>query len=243
MSKEWVFDADFTTRLTEARIEHLKSYLPDLIGELDLHTALDAGCGIGHFSKFLSREGLKVTGVDGRSENVQEAGRRYPDVDFKVVNVESDMFLPNCSFDLVLCCGLLYHLENPFKAVRNLSAAAGKIMIVESMVVPSKRPLMAMIDENQSEDQGLRYEAFIPSQPALVKMLYSSGFSRVYFPVSEPRHSDFRESFKHHRRRTVLVASKADLSLPMLKPIPTSSTVKGYEYWRRPWTAIVRRFV
>ena len=36
-------------------------------------------------------------------------------------------------FDLVLCFGLLYHLENPMRTIRHLRALTGQGLLLESM--------------------------------------------------------------------------------------------------------------
>ena len=46
------------------------------------------------------------------------------------------------SFDLVLCCGLLYHLRDPLKALQICRRLTKKQIIVESMCLSKKRTLM-----------------------------------------------------------------------------------------------------
>ena len=219
MNPLWPFDQEDSMRISERRREFLEDLLKALRTDVDLETALDAGCGVGWFSGWLSRLGLRTTGLDARAENIEEARRRHPDVDFHVRNVESGGVREHGAFDLVLCFGLLYHLENPFAAIRNLSAAAAKLMIVESLVAPCERPMAFLMNECRGRDQGLRYVAFVPSEACLIKMLYKSGFSRVYKARRLPDHDDFRETRSHRRRRTVLIASRLGLRSPLLQHV------------------------
>src|SRR5262245_54606566 len=120
MAKIFVFDMPHATRFTEARIGFLNKWLPGLTKSESLGTALDVGCGVGYFSRSLSDLGFEVVALDGRPENIAEAQRRYPKVKFAILNLEDPAVQELGSFDLVLCFGLLYHLENPFLAIRNL---------------------------------------------------------------------------------------------------------------------------
>lgn len=48
----------------------------------------------------------------------------------------------NSSFDLVLCCGLLYHLRDPIRALQICRRLAKKQIIVESMCISKRRSKM-----------------------------------------------------------------------------------------------------
>src|SRR3990172_2511403 len=180
MAQEWAFDSPHATRFTEARIRFLNTWLPGLIDLQGLRTAFDAGCGVGHLSRYLADLGLEVVAIDGRPGNILEAQRRHPQVRFLVHNMEAPAIRELGVFDLVLCFGLLYHLENPFAGVRNLYSLAGKVLLVESMVVPGSSPITGLVDKGQGEDQSLYSAALVLSQPCLVKMLYHVGFPFVY---------------------------------------------------------------
>jgi tRNA (mo5U34)-methyltransferase len=180
MAQEFVFDMPHTKRITKARIDFLNTLLPGLINTLGFKTALDAGCRVGYFSCYLADLGLQVSAVDGRCDNIVEAQRRHPQVRFSIHNIEDQTVRQLGVFDLVLCCGLLYHLENPFAALCNLYALTGRVLLIESMVVPSALPIVSLLDEGRSEDQSLNYIAFVPSESCLTKMLYRAGFPYVY---------------------------------------------------------------
>jgi hypothetical protein len=46
-------------------------------------------------------------------------------------------------------------LENPFRAVRNLSALTGKVLIIETRVAPYRSDVALLYQENHQQDQGL----------------------------------------------------------------------------------------
>lgn len=226
--------------MNESRTRFLEWLLPALINTCDLKVGLDVGCGVGFFSNFLEGMGINVTGLDARIENVAEAKKRYPGITFCVYDVEDPKVLELEPADMVLCFGLLYHLENPFRAIRNLHALAKKLVVIESMIVPHQLPVAALVDEGQGEDQSLNYVAFVSSEACLVKMLYRAGFEAVYKPQRLPDHDHFRASLEYRRRRTILVASKVKLTLPTLQELPEP---QAENMWRKKWGSLAERLL
>jgi SAM-dependent methyltransferase len=216
LASEFVFDQPYATEAVEAKQEPLRELVPFLKRELGLETALDAGCGVGYFSSFLFQHGFRVVAFDGRQGNVAEASKRHREVTFCKADVEDASVLKLGSFDLVLCFGLLYHLENPFRAIRHLHGLTKRVLLLESVCVPSEVPVLCLRDEPVLEDQSLTEVAFYPSEPCLVKMCYRAGFGRVYRLTSLPDHPDFKSSFDRQQMRTMLVACDSRLDLPTL---------------------------
>jgi SAM-dependent methyltransferase len=239
MSKTFRFDTPDTVRFTQARQQFLQTFLPSLKQGLGLQTALDVGCGVGDFSLFLRDSGLRVSALDGRKDNIEEAQRRVENVSFYLANVE-DTSLPTLgSFDLVLCVGLLYHLENPFREIRNLFALSGKVLIVESRCIPEGSTMLYLVDEANLEDQGLNYVAFYPSESCLIKMLYRAGFPFVYMFRKFPDHEQFRKTEDRKRSRTMLVASQVKLDEPGL--VLAAEPGNSYDPWMLPWQSLKQR--
>ena len=166
------FDQKEYRQLIEARGETIRRAMRRLKPALGLSNAVDAGCGVGFFSQTLAECGLNVCGFDGRGENVAEARRRFPHIPFEQGDIEERAILQLGRFDLVLCFGLLYHLENPLRAIRNLRGLTEKCLLLESMCLPEEKPSMLLREEPRQEDQGLRDMACYPSEGSLVKMLY-----------------------------------------------------------------------
>jgi SAM-dependent methyltransferase len=216
LSSSWVFDQSHYDALNAAREGTLQRILPDLHQRLGLKTVLDLGCGLGHYAKFLQGHGLQVLGVDGRAENVEEARRRYPEINFELADAQDPKLTQLGKFDLVFCFGLLYHLENPFRVIRSIAAMASRLALVEGIVYPSPEPAMMLMDENQGGDQGLEYMAFYPSEVCLVKMLRRSGLQQCFTPVQMPEHPEYHVGANGFRRRTVLAASPTAVSSPVL---------------------------
>ena len=230
MEKATVFDSYGT--MNESRKEFLVQLLPGLIAQMNIRTALDLGCGVGFFANCLASMGLDVTGVDARADNITEARKRYPGVGFCVQDVEESTILKMEPKDIVLCFGLLYHLENPFRVIRNLFALTRELTIVESMIAPHQAPAAVLLDERRAEDQSLDCVAFVPSEECLVKMLYRAGFLAVYKPTIQPEHEEFKKTLRFKRRRSALVASKKRVTSSMLVELPEP---RVGNVWRKQW--------
>ncbi len=220
MGQEWRFDRESTQEFTRIRQTVVGNLIANLRQRTSLVSALDVGCGVGYFTRFLTDLKFQVLGVDGREENIREAQRRNPDLKFLVANAEEITPAELGSFDFVLCVGLIYHLENPFRALRHLQALTGKVLFLESLTVPGEDPELKLLDEDQGEDQGLRNVGLYPTEPCLIKLLYRSGFTFVYGLKAPPKHPILFDPETRRRERSMLVGSKEELPLPELQLLP-----------------------
>jgi FkbM family methyltransferase len=226
------FDTRYYLDLIRTRGATIRRVVRALKPALGLRNAVDAGCGVGFFAQTLTELGLETRGFDGRFENVIEARKRFPKVEFEYGDIESAEIAALGTFDLVLCFGLLYHLENPMRAIRHLRALTGKWLLIESMVVPGDDARMALREEPSQIDQSLTDMAFLPSEPCLVKMLYRAGFAHVYRVPRLPEHDQFRETGDHARRRTIVFASHQAARIGCLERV--AEPPQG----RDPWTKL-----
>ena len=233
MQPKPVFELPHYQLLNETREAFLKELLPTWIRELDLKSAIDVGCGQGYFSGTLQSLGLDVTACDGRRENIEIAARNHLGVNFRVANAEDPALATLGKFDLTFCFGLLYHLENPFIAIRNLQGLAGKVLMLESVCIPGDRAILDLRDEGKTEDQGLNFVAFYPTEACLVKMLHCSGFPHVYRFRRMPDHEDFREGRTQGRVRTIMTASRAPLNFSIL--VEASDPPQVVNPWATGW--------
>jgi len=232
------FDAPLAQELTRARQDFIQKFLAEIRTQAALRDALDVGCGVGYLSKFLLDLGFDVVAMDGREENIAEARKRYPGITFLTADAER---LTNevQAHDLVLCAGLLYHLENPFRVIRNLHALTRRVLIVEGMCTPGPGAAMELLDEGSSKDQGLHFVAFYPTEECLVKMLYRSGFPFVYLFQRLPEHPLYRESARRKRERTMMVASKIPLTAANLTL--AQEPIRPVMGLSDPWTTSLMR--
>jgi SAM-dependent methyltransferase len=235
-----VFDEAPAVRFNESRKAFLQGFLPDLVRKAQMTSALDVGCGYGYFSNWLKDQGLRVTAIDGRRDNIAEASRRYPAIEFKTFDIEDPSVAALGSFDLVLCFGLLYHLENPFRAVRNLCALSRLYLVIETQIAPYELPTIQLIEEGVAINQSLAYTACVPSESCLVKMLYRAGFPTVYSAIHLPDHPDFHRSVFRRRLRIVLLASKQEFDHPNFRTVPEPKVQVGLSSYRNTLRAAKR---
>lgn len=237
--REWAFDLPHYRALDQARLAVFREVLGAWKAQLNLRTAWDIGCGIGNFSALLRDLGFETRAIDGRPENVEEARRRVPGLDAYVADAEIPLQSGMGSADLVLCVGLLYHLENPFRAIRNLGQLTGKMLIVESMCTDDELPLLFLADEDSTEELGLSGSAFFASEACLVKMLYRAGFPHVYRLTRFPDHEDFRSSPEKKRSRTILAATREEFHSPFLLRVEEPGPAR--RLWETKWGEFRRR--
>jgi SAM-dependent methyltransferase len=246
LTQKTVFDSPNTVRFNQARRNLLAELLPVWQRDFGLKTAMDVGCGLGYFSALLVELGFETRAVEGRAENAAEARVRVPGLDVQVMDAEGDALPAAGSFDLVLGLGLLYHLENPFRAIRNLYALTRRVLIIDSMCVPARLPVLHLREENSAaEDQGLTPAVFYPSEACLIKMLYRAGFSSVSRPARLPDHPEFRGTWKQKKVRTMLVATRSEFPSSLLMPLaePHGWDDPWARTWRRPLGGSLRRYV
>jgi len=220
-----LFDQKYYIEINEVRWDVASKII---FGVQGIRSCVDVGCGPGWFAERLSGMGFHVLGIDGRKELVEEASRRVPKARFSTLDItSSEAVFPLPSADLVFCFGLLYHLENPFSAIRNFHRLTGKFLLIETQVAPGRDSGFVLVSEGKNETQGLFYHAVIPSRTALVKMLYVAGFQYVYRYTGLVNHQDFVDTVDHvHRREMFLVSKTSPLDVPEMVHDPEPVTPK-----------------
>jgi len=205
------FDLPGAQEFAEARAAFLDRFFAFWAGPA-LATAFDAGTGVGFFAGHLARRhGFRVAASDARASNVEEARRRHPEVEFFVADVEDPRLVNKGEFDVVTALGLLYHLENPFRAIRNLAAITRHILIIESLIPPARSARAWFLDEFAGNDQGPNYVAWHLTEAAIVKLLYRAGIPYVYRARFRPSHVQFRGTFFRRRTRGFVLGSRVEL--------------------------------
>ena len=106
-----------------------RGLLYDLYINLDLRPGLkilDAGCGTGNFEKFLSTRSIpsiEIEAVDFSPVMLARAKQKCRDlsfVNFSAADLNKGLEYPDNSFDRILCCNVLYSLEDPLNVITEL---------------------------------------------------------------------------------------------------------------------------
>jgi ubiquinone/menaquinone biosynthesis C-methylase UbiE len=214
---------DTRLRMVEGAVTaHFGSRLRDI-------ECLDIGCHEGFYSLAMARLVRRVAAVDARPENLSRArfvahAMGIENIEYRQGRVESLAADQARSFELTLFLGLLYHVEDPMRCLRQVAEVTGELCLIETQVVDEvegyaewgsrdwTRPyqgIIAVIDETGEFDAGNRETgvspmATCPSPKALLYMLKQAGFRRAEILAAPP------EAYEQHARgkRVVCAAWK-----------------------------------
>ena len=220
-----LFDQDIAISINEGRLDHVASLGLDIDGK----RVLDVGCGIGHLSRFFAGRGCEVVCVDLREDNIAELRRRHPETEAHVVDIESDDLSNLGEFDIVFCYGLLYHLENPLAALRNIRKVCRGFLLLETNICDSSEPVLKLVDEPLTSNQAKGGIGSRPSPSFVAFALNRVGFRHVYQPIEPPDHADFLFEWENtlsdaedgHPIRCIFVASVTPLESERLLSLLT----------------------
>ena len=116
----------------------------ELVERTDAREAHEVGCGEGELALRLAARGLRVRGSDAFAEVIGEARRRAAAAGAKI-NYEArrvqELEPERDAAELVLCCEVLEHLEDPEGALETLAALAQPWLIVSVPREPLWRAL------------------------------------------------------------------------------------------------------
>ena len=223
-----VFDDAEALRINQARRQMIEAVGLTLAGS----RVLDVGCGVGRFEEFYLSQGCEVVALDGRAENIAELGRRHPSVRAIVGDVETFDLRSLGRFDIVHCLGLLYHLESPLAALKNLYHVCDGVLLLETIIADSQLPMLLLADETKAASQALGGLGCRPS-PSYVSMgLNRIGFPWVYGLTSAGEHEDFEFEWRDdnestrdgHPLRCFFVASHRPIAAPRLITLVTGAS-------------------
>lgn len=102
------------------------------LSQATVRSVLEAGCGEGELTNFVNNKFgnlYKLKGVELEPVTVQEANRRFPDLDISQGSIY-DLPYENNSFDLVIACEVLEHLEDPISALDEIIRVSNKYILV-----------------------------------------------------------------------------------------------------------------
>jgi tRNA (mo5U34)-methyltransferase len=166
---------------------------------------LDVGCNCGGFSTKAAKSGAEyVLGIDIVDHYLEQANFikhawGLKQVEFKKMAIE-DLDGKNVGqYDITLCLGLLYHLENPVQAMRKLSSVTRRMLVVDTKLIHCRfgnwrsslmrRPIWVMnfppvattrsVDASTSLWRTESFCQFTPNERAVVELLRFVGFPNI----------------------------------------------------------------
>jgi 2-polyprenyl-3-methyl-5-hydroxy-6-metoxy-1,4-benzoquinol methylase len=140
-----VYDKYATRNPIERRL--VDGFLGEVAGLVD-HTgaseAHEVGCGEGEISMLLARRGLRVRGSDVSAEVIEEARRRARtagvDVSYREAPI-SELRPDRDAAELIVCCEVLEHLDDPEAGIEILADLARPWLLVSVPREPIWRAL------------------------------------------------------------------------------------------------------
>lgn len=155
---------------------------------------IEVACNCGGLAfEFAKRNAKKVLGTDITSHYIEQAqfisnALNIENIEFQVASIDDTKQFG--SFDVSICCGLLYHLENPVSSLRALTQATNRIMVLDTQVlVGEEKPIwLSNVKESVNNNHllastGLWREneiiQFRPSVPAVKQLLKFLGFKHI----------------------------------------------------------------
>jgi SAM-dependent methyltransferase len=121
-----VYDKYSTRNPIERRlVEGFLSQLDELVARTGASEAHEVGCGEGELSMRLARSGLRVRGTDAFPEVIEEARERAgaQEIHYEATPVE-ELDPDRDAAELIVCCEVLEHLEDPERALDVLAQLA-----------------------------------------------------------------------------------------------------------------------
>jgi len=115
------------------RRERRASYLTELARSFQAPVrVLELGCGTGTFTGDFSRSFSDLTAIDISDSLLEVAAQRFPNVKFVNADIHATPFEP-ASFDLVVGCSVLHHLEwdDALKEVFRILRPGGALRFTE----------------------------------------------------------------------------------------------------------------
>jgi hypothetical protein len=169
----------------------------------ELHV-LDLACLEGDFGVEFALRGATVLGIEGRRTNIERAKAKHaePNLEFvqdDVRNLSRDKY---GAFDVVLCLGILYHLDAPdcFELLESISDVCTGVAVIDTHVGLTGDDVVSFRGNTY---RGWRYteyatvptaeeeeekkwasmqntKSFWPTKPSLVNAIARAGFASVY---------------------------------------------------------------
>src|SRR5438105_1763792 len=146
----------------EVKLRRIVQCVFDLVGgSVEGLRILDLGCLEGLYAIEFARHNASCLGIEGREANIEKARftrqvLRLDNLDFVQDDVRNLSAEKYGRFDVVLCLGLLYHLDarDVFPFIEKLSEVCGRICIVDTRITLSPTTQYGYYDRIYSGRKG-----------------------------------------------------------------------------------------
>ncbi|MEA3336826.1 MAG: methyltransferase domain-containing protein [Chloroflexota bacterium] len=231
------------------RLDHIMPPLLHLCGG-SLHglSVLDVGCNQGFWSMEAARAGADaVLGIEGRREHVATARfvadvRKFDNVRFETQDALDGSLARHEPFDVVLCLGLLYHVDRPLELLDQLFRLTRRYLVVDTSVIDVAAPVLQLLFEDPEDPRNAVGDGLVavPSRSAVERMLWHVGFPQVW---SLPQRTNELPPAYLQGRRATWIASRTQNDKPsivdssLLVAVPDNDQIRSAPELLNPLSA------
>ncbi len=116
--------------ISRVLVDNFNNTIRKILNTIEFESILDAGCGEGITFKMIENQiaGKKCTGFDLDPVHIEMSKKNAGNYEYKLGDIYNPPFEEN-SFDTILCLEVLEHLDDPGKAIINLSHIGSRYFI------------------------------------------------------------------------------------------------------------------
>lgn len=166
--------------------------------ELTGRSFLDVGCWEGmHCAEAVRRDASQVVGIDlCTSDDLATNVERYG-FDFIQMDIFSEKWLELGEYDVVLCSGVLYHVENVMSLLFRLRKVVRELLVIETGItrLQPEKPMMVFHGQGEGTDNPSNW--WTPNKLCLEQMLTTAGFEGISTVWEEERHEHYSRVCVH----------------------------------------------
>jgi SAM-dependent methyltransferase len=138
----------------------------------------DAGCGDGTYTHEIQKAfpNASVIAADPSVEGVKVAQKKYPKIDFFVIDLENEQGFKRFEniVDVTVIRGVLHHMHNPVEGIKNISKITNKLIVVEPN---GNNPILKIIEKTSKYHIEHEEQSF--SSSTLKKWCAANGFKDI----------------------------------------------------------------
>jgi SAM-dependent methyltransferase len=211
---------------------------------------LDLACLEGMYALELAARGAEVVAIEGREANLAK-GRFAAEVlgvevDFQLGDVRDLDPARHGTFDVVLCLGILYHLDAPdaFTFAAQMRSVCTDLLVIDTHASPAPRESRtheghtyfgeSLFEHEESASEGERLDAvwssldnpqaFAPTRASLLNLLADTGFSSAYECLLPPEPGKPRDRITYVARAGERVEPRVTPAPPPWAPLPEQAS-------------------
>jgi ubiquinone/menaquinone biosynthesis C-methylase UbiE len=139
---------------------------------------LDLGCGTGDLAADLAQAGAQVTAVDVAQAALERAGRRHPELELRLIEVDGPLPFGDGAFDAVWSSEVIEHVADTARwlsEVRRVLAPRGRVLLT----TPSHGRLRLLAGGIERYSEPLGDHLHLYTARSLRELLRDFGFGEI----------------------------------------------------------------